>query len=131
MKDSYRYLYGPLMERSLVNFQVQHLSRNYDFGKQSRVAALIVEEVNARMGEVEQRLGIKRIYPFHLYLRWRGVDLELPLFRPEYLDPIFDGSGDFGVSREYVLAACLKIAEKTGAKISSKQLRGIIDPDRR
>lgn len=128
MRDNYRYLYGPLMERSLVNFQVQHLARNYDFGKQSRVAALIVEEVNSRMEEVEQGLGIKRICPFHLYLRWWGVDLELPLFRPEYLDPIFDGSGNFGVSRERVLAACLKIATRKKAKISPKQLRGIIDP---
>jgi len=128
MRDNYRYLYGPLMERSLVNFQVQHLARNYDFGKQSRVAALIVEEVNSRMGEVERRLGVQRIYPFHLYFRWRGEDLALPLFRPEYLDPIFNGTGNFGVSRELVLAACLKSAARQRAKISPKQLRGIIDP---
>jgi hypothetical protein len=128
MRDNYCYLYGPLMERSLVNFQVQHLARDYDFGKQSRVAALIVGEVNFRMGEVERRLGVQRIRPFHLYLRWRGVDLELPLFRPEYLEPIFDRSGDFGVSRERVLAGCLKIADREGAEISPTQLRGIIDP---
>jgi len=80
------------------------------------------------MGEVERRLGVRRIRPFHLYFRWRGSDLELPLFRPEYLEPIFYGWGDFGVSRECVLAACLKIADREGSKITPKQLRGIIDP---
>lgn len=128
MRDNHRYLYGPLLERSLENFQVQHLARNYDFGKQSKVAALIAQEVNSRMGEVEQKLGIKRIRPFHLYLRWREAELELPLFRHECLEPIIDGSGDFGVSRKWILERCHKIAKRERAKISPNQLRGIIDP---
>ena len=126
MKDNRRYLYQPLIERSLSNFQVQYLARNYDFGKQSRIATLIVEEVNSRTEKVERKLGIRRIRPFHLYIKWRGVDLGLPLFKPEYLSPILDGSGDFRASRELVFDECKKVIET--AKIDSIQLRGLVNP---
>ena len=106
MRNNHRYLYGPLLERSLENFQVQHLARNYDFGKQSKVAALIVQEANSRMGEVEKEVGIKRIHPFHLYLRWREAELELPLFQQECLDPLINGSGDFGDCRKRIFEMC-------------------------
>jgi len=69
MADNYDYLYRPLLERSLLNYQVQYLARNYDFGKQSRVAALIVEEVNTQMKKAEEQLGIRRVQPFDLYIK--------------------------------------------------------------
>ena len=83
-------LYRPLVERSLVNYQIQYLARNYDFGKESRVAALIVAEVNGRIEETERQLRITRVPPFHLYLKRGGKDLALPLFRTEYLEPILN-----------------------------------------
>lgn len=126
MKDNRRYLYQPLIERSLRNFQVQYLARNYDFGKQSRIATLIVEEVNSRIEKVEQKLTIRRIRPFHLYIKWGGVGLGLPLFKPEYLSPILNGSGDFRASRELMFDECRKVIER--AKIDSIQLRGLVDP---
>ena len=95
MGERYDYLYRPLLERSLLNYQVQYLARHYDFGKQSRVAALIVEEVNLQMQKAEAQLGIRRVAPFHMYLKWKGQELFLPLFSPEYLDPIPGGMGDF------------------------------------
>jgi len=62
-------LYQPLLERNLENYQIQHLARRYDFGKESRIAALIVAEVNRRMDEVEACLGVQRARPFELFLR--------------------------------------------------------------
>jgi hypothetical protein len=43
-EDRYEYLYRPLLERSVENYLVQHLARNYDFGKESRVASLLVRK---------------------------------------------------------------------------------------
>ena len=124
--NRYEYLYRPLLERSLENYQVQHLARNYDFGKESRVASLIVQKINGGIEEVERELGINRIHPFHLYLRWGGIDLALPLFASEYLNPILNGDEGFRASRKLVFAACSKAAR--GAKIASYELRGVIDP---
>ena len=125
-ESHYDYLYRPLLERSLENYQVQYLARNYDFGKESRVAALIVRKINSGIEEAERQLSIRRVQPFHLYLKWRGVDLVLPLFASEYLDPIFSGNGGFRASRELVLAACRKAAWE--AKIAPTELLGVIDP---
>jgi len=125
-ESHYDYLYRPLLERSLENYQVQYLARNYDFGKESRVAALIVRKINAGIEEVEKELGVRRTEPFHLYLKWGSLDLGLPLFASEYLDPIFSGNGGFRVSRELVLTACRKAARE--AKMAPTELLGVIDP---
>jgi hypothetical protein len=125
-ENHYDYLYRPLLERSLENYQIQHLARNYDFGKESRVAALIVRKINAGIEKAERELGIRRIQPFHLYLKWCGEDLALPLFASEYLDPIFSGNGGFRGSRELVLAACRKAAGQV--KMAPAELLGVIDP---
>ena len=125
-ESHYDYLYRPLLDRSLENYQVQYLARNYDFGKESRVAVLIVRKINAGIEEVERELGIRRIQPFHLYFRWRSADLAFPLFTPEYLEPIFSGNGGFRASRELVLAACRKASR--GVKMAPAELLGVIDP---
>jgi hypothetical protein len=127
MREPYEYLYRPLLERSLLNYQVQYLARNYDFGKQSRVAALIVEQVNAQIEQAEDQLGIRRIPPFHLYLRRGAVDLGLPLFAPEYLQPILRGEGGFRSSRELMIRACQK--EARNARMAPVELLGVVDPD--
>jgi len=126
MAEHYDYLYRPLLERSLLNYQVQYLALNYDFGKQSRVAALIVEEVNTQIKKTETQLGIHRIPPFHLYLRWGTVDLAFPLFTPEYLEPILRGDGGFRASRELMIGACRKEARK--ARMAPVELLGVVDP---
>lgn len=126
MAETYDYLYRPLLERSLENYQVQYLARNYDFGKQSRVAALIVADVNTEIEKTETQLGIQRIRPFHLYLRWGGQDLALPLFTPEYLEPILHGDGGFRASREHMISACRKEARK--ARMAPVELLGVVDP---
>lgn len=128
MAVNHRNLYQPLVERSLINYQIQYLARNYDFGKQSRVAALIVQEVNLQIEKVERELGIHRIHPFHLYLKWCGVKIGLPLFLPEYLDPILNGIGDFRESRTLVIDQCRKVCERAKARIKDIQLVGLINP---
>lgn len=125
-RQAYDYLYRPLLERSLVNYQVQYLGRTYDFGKQSRVAALVVSEVNRQIEKAEEKLGIRRIRPFHLYLRRAGRDLSFPLFAPEYLEPILRGEGGFRVSRQLMIRSCEQEARK--AKMTSVELLGIVDP---
>ena len=126
MGEHYDYLYRPLLERSLLNYQVQYLAQNYDFGKQSRVAALIVAEVNTQIEKAEAQLGIRRVQPFHLYLKWKGQNLFFPLFSPEYLDPIFSGEGGFRASRQMMIGACGKEARK--AKMAPVELLGVVDP---
>jgi hypothetical protein len=121
------YLYRPLLARSLENYQVQYLARTYDFGKQSRVAALVVDEVNRQIEKAEQSLGIRRIRPFHLYLRRAGQDLSFPLFAPEYLQPILREQGGFRVSRQLMIRACHKEARK--ARMSREELLAVVDPD--
>jgi hypothetical protein len=120
------YVYRPLLERSLLNYQVQVLARHYDFGKQSRVAALIVEQVNAQMEQAEAELGIRRVSPFHLYLKWKGQELFLPLFAPEYLDPILAEDGGFRASRQMMIRCCRKEARR--AKMAPVELLGVVDP---
>jgi len=90
--------YRPLVERTLVNYQVQYLARRYDFGKESLVARLLVEEINRRMEETESVLGIERVRPFELYVQKAQNQARLPLFHPEYLEPIL-GGGDFSMAR--------------------------------
>lgn len=125
----YAYLYRPLLERSLLNYQVQHLARCYDFGKQSRVAALIATRINEGMQEAERQLGIQRVPPFHLYLRWRKAELVLPLFAPEYLRPILEQSGGFRQARGLVRNACLQVAKKAKVSMASAELLGIVTPE--
>ena len=125
----YAYLYRPLVERSLLNYQVQHLASHYDFGKQSRVAALIATRVNEDMEEAERSLGIRRVPPFHLYLKWRGAGLILPLFAPQYLKPILEQQGGFRTARELVQAGCLQAARKAKVTIAPTEMLGVVDPE--
>jgi hypothetical protein len=122
-----REIYRPLTERTLENYQVSYLARRYDFGKESRVAYLIVGEINSQMEEAEARLGIQRVRPFELYVRRGKKSLRLPLFRPEYLEPIFAGE-DFAVAKKMVLASCLKRYREVFPRAAQEQVLSIIDP---
>ncbi len=122
-----RELYRPLVERTLVNYQAQHLARKYDFGKESLVARLLVEEIDRRMEETEEILGIERVKPFELYVEKGQSQARLPLFRPEYLEPIL-GGGDFGMSRKLIMKHCLQSYRQGSSKGSQSDLLRIIDP---
>ena len=39
-------IYRPLLQRTVENYQVQHLVQKFDFGKESRIARLIVQLIN-------------------------------------------------------------------------------------
>lgn len=120
-------LYHPLTERTLENYQVQYLARRYDFTKESLVAHLLVTEINARMEEAEAQLGIERVKPFELYIRKGKKDLRLPLFRPEYLEPLLAGE-DFSVSRKLVLETCLEHYREVFPQAGEVDVLSIIDP---
>lgn len=120
-------IYRPLLERTLENHQVQHLARRYDFGKESRIAALIVAEVNRRMDEVETCLGVQRARAFDLCLYLRGKPVTLPLFRPEYLQPLLTG-GTFTQARALVTSACAERLHAAGECVEPEELLGFINP---
>lgn len=120
-------VYRPLLERTLENFQLQHLARCFDFGSQSRVAAVLVREINARLDEAESILGIRRVKPFELYLRSNGRDVMLPLFRPAYLQPMLSG-GTFADARQLVLSTCLQGLRDALPRADRKDLLSRIDP---
>jgi hypothetical protein len=122
-----RELYRPLVERTLVNYQAQYLARKYDFGKESLVARLLVEEINRRMEETETILGIERVQPFELYVQKSQSHARLPLFCPEYLEPIL-GGGDFGMARNLILKRCIQSYRLGYPKGSQADLMQIIDP---
>lgn len=120
-------LYRPLVERTLENYQVQYLARKYDFGKESLVARLLVQEINHRMEQTEAALGIDRVKPFELYIRRGQRRARLPLFCPEYLEPILAG-GDFAQARHLVLKKCLKMYRRDFTGTGKIDLLKIIDP---
>ncbi|MEX0973950.1 MAG: hypothetical protein WD024_01170 [Bacillota bacterium] len=120
-------IYRPLLERNLENYQAQYLARRYDFGKESRIAALIVAEVNRRLDEVETCLGVQRARPFELCLRQRGQEVTLPLFRPEYLQPILAGE-TFAQARSLVFDACAERLRRILHQVEPEQVSAIIDP---
>jgi len=120
-------LYRPLLERNLENYQAQHLARRYDFGKESRIAALVVAEVNRRMDETEAGLGVRRARPFELCLRQGGQEVTLPLLRPEYLQPVLAG-GTFAQARGLVFDACAERLRRVRHKVRSEEALSIIDP---
>ena len=62
-------IYRPLLDRTVENYQVQHLVRKFDFGKESRIARLIVHAINAAVEQEEANLRITRVRPFELYLQ--------------------------------------------------------------
>ena len=119
-------IYRPLVERNLENYQVQYLARRYDFGKESRIAALIAAEVNRRMDEAETCLGVRRARPFELCIHRRGQEVTLPLLRPEYLQPILAG-GTFAEARSMVFDACSQRLRRVHPQVEPEEVPAIID----
>jgi len=120
-------LYRPLTERTLENYQVQYLARRYDFGKESLIAHLLIKEINARMDKAEAAVGIWRVHPFELYLQKGRQETALPLFRPEYLQPLLAGK-DFSRARDKVFQSCWQCYRKVFPHACKKDLVKVIDP---
>jgi len=120
-------IYRPLLERSLENYQMQHLARKYDFGKQSMISKLIISKINKDIEEAEKSIGVVRVKPFCLYLKKKGEYAILPLFSHKYLKPIFEGKS-FNASKSYVAKKLLKIYKKSFPKKNKRDLLQIINP---
>lgn len=122
-----REIYRPLLDRTLENYQVQYLARKYDFGRESLVAHLLVQEINRRMNEAEAALAIERVQPFELYICRGPWGARLPLFRPDYLKPILSG-GDFSEARSRVVQECLAKYRNCFLKAKKTDVLRLIDP---
>lgn len=120
-------LYRPLLERTLDNYQLQHLARKYDFGKESLVSKLLVTWINKSMDEAEASIGITRVRPFCLYIKNKDGQALLPLFSPHYLKPMLEGRS-YSAARSKVLEELLKIYKKSFRKKYKGDLLSTIYP---
>lgn len=120
-------IYRPLVERTLENYQMQHLARKYDFGKQSLVSKLMIKQINKAMDEAEKSLGIFRVKPFCLYLKNKDKMAILPLFSPDYLGPLLKGKS-FNESKSKVIEELLKIYSRSFPKKNMTDFLSILNP---
>jgi len=120
-------IYRPLLERTLQNYQMQHLARKYDFGRQSLVSKLIIERINKTMDEAEEVLGITRVKPFCLYLKNKNHMAILPLFSPEYLEPLLKGK-TFNEAKSIAIDKLFKIYSRSFAKKGRDNFLSIVNP---
>ncbi len=123
----HRCPYKPLAERNLENVLVEHLARRFDFGKDSRVARLLVREVLERLDRAERQAGLLRVKPFELYLLYKGKPLLLPLLRPEYLEPLLNGAR-FPAARRLLEARCMKELIAVNPEADRAELLRLINP---
>jgi len=124
---NYREIYQPLVSRSIENYQIQYLARKYDFGKESRIAHLLVIRINQALIEAEKLVGITRVLPFELYVKKHRCKIRLPLFKAEYLEPIYQGK-TFKASRKLIRRECLQVLRRFFPKITEEKMLTIIDP---
>jgi hypothetical protein len=124
---SRRDIYKPMIQRSLENYQVSYLASKYDFSKQSLIARILVDEINKQIQSAEEIIGIKRVKPFHLYIRNNGKDMALALFSDSYLSPLFEGH-NFRMAKHRVIKACKKIYRETIPGADPDEIIDFIDP---
>ncbi|MHB8281077.1 MAG: hypothetical protein ACYDIA_26090, partial [Candidatus Humimicrobiaceae bacterium] len=122
-----REKYRPLIERTLENYQVQHLSRKYDFSKESLVARLLVREINKNMDAAEASIAVERVKPFCLYIKKGGKVAVLPLFSPHYIEPILKGES-FNAAKSNISAELIKVYKKAFPSSEKDDLLRIINP---
>jgi len=122
-----REIYKPITQRSLENYQVSYLASKYDFSKKSLIAHILVDKINEEISKAEEAIGIKRIKPYHLYIKKDGKDAALPLFSPDYLMPVHNGE-NFCKAKQMVLRTCNKIYMKSFDSAKPYDLACLIDP---
>jgi hypothetical protein len=123
----HRSRYKPLLERSLENVLVEHLSRRFDFGKDSRVARLLVEEIVAQIDKADEEAALVRIRPFELFLKYKGKPVRLPMLRPEYVEPLVKGE-TFSAARRLLEARCMKELTEIDPQACRQDLLALIHP---
>jgi len=124
---NHQEIYRTLAARTIENYQIQYLARKYDFSKESRIAHLLVKRINKALIEAEKLVGITRVKPFELYVKKHRCKIKLPLFKPEYLEPIYQGE-TFKASRKLVRKGCLQALRKFFPDITEEKMLSIIDP---
>ena len=120
-------IYRPLTLRTLMNYQIQYLARKFELSRESRVSELLVKRINAAIETAEAEVGIRRVMPFELYLQRKRKGMALPLFKPEYLEPIFKGE-TFRQSRQLLEKECLKRLRKCCPKATMNELLRVVYP---
>lgn len=122
-----RKQFRPFLLRTIENYQVEHLSRKFDFSKESRIARLIVKQINEAVSAVERKLKIERVKPFELLIQKSWEKIALPLFKQQYLEPFYAGKS-FSEARELLKEECLKRLRQYFPKANERDLLEIIDP---
>ncbi|PNR96605.1 DUF1670 domain-containing protein [Petrotoga sp. 9PWA.NaAc.5.4] len=122
-----REIYGPLEERTVENYQVQYLARRYDFGKESRIATMLVKRINEEITKAEKAVGISRVKPFEMYLKKGKKQITLPLFKPSYLEPIYEGE-TFNDCRRLIEKEIMEKTEEIDVAVSKEEMMRIINP---
>ena len=125
MADHHK-LYSPLLKRTLINYQTQHLARHFDFTRESRILKLLITTINQAMEEAEALVGIKRVQPFELYLKKEHQEIILPFLKPEHLEPLFAGES-FKECRKLIQQNCLAKMQLKLPQASEEDLLRVID----
>jgi hypothetical protein len=84
-------LFGPLLERTLENAQIQHLATRYDLSKESKLARAIVTTVNQVLDREERRRQIRRVHTGELLLHTKRGPLLLPIRTQEDIERLIAG----------------------------------------
>ena len=106
---------------------MQHLSRKYDFSKESLVARLLVREINKNMDAAEASIAVERVKPFCLYIKKGKKETVLPLFSPHYIEPILKGES-FTAAKLKISDELTKIYRKAFPSSKKDDLLRIINP---
>lgn len=123
--SSQQKLFGPLLERSLENAQVQHLATHYDLSRDSRLAKAIVREVNEVLDREERRRQIQRVCTGELLLETRRGPLLLPIRTEEDIKRLLAGQRWPDV-RHDILMRCQACYQELYPKAPPRELQGFL-----
>ena len=123
MPDIYRHL----LDRTVENYQVQHLERKFDIGKETRIARLIVKAKNATIKQEEANLRITRVRPLELFVSANRHSVCLPLFLDDYTAPLYLGQS-FATAKKLVRENCLNRLRQEDHTVKERDLLKNIAP---
>ena len=120
-------IYRPLLDRTVENYKEQQLVRKFDFGKESRIARLIVQAINAAVEQEGANLRITRVRPLELVVPATRQSVCLPLFRDEYTAPLYKGQS-YATAKKQFRENCLNRLSQEVHTVKERYLLKIIDP---
>ena len=120
-------IYRPLLDRTVENYQVQHLARKFDFGTESRIASPIVQAINAAVEQEEANLRITRVRPYELFVTATTQSVCLPHVQDDYTPPLYLGHS-FATAKILVRENCLNRLRQADHSVNERDLLKIIDP---